>query len=230
MNNEFSKTGDGLGTETNAPRRDLFWIGSCVAITALATVLRFADLALKPLHHDEGVNGFFLTNLFRNGDYKYDPANYHGPTLYYIALVFTKLFRLNTISIRASVAIFGVATVVLCFYLRRYIGTAGSLFAALFLSLSPGMVFISRYFIHETFFVFLSLALVVSILLFIEKRPAGFVSVFWITLILLVCFLPPVINLPKAIGLATPTSIWSFRLGLFFLEAVLVFFVVRMLA
>ena len=43
-------------------------------------------LALKPLHHDEGVNGFFLTNLFRDGVYKYDPANYHGPTLYYIAL------------------------------------------------------------------------------------------------------------------------------------------------
>src|SRR5690348_6426309 len=104
-------------SEVDASRRDLFWIGSCVAIAALAAVLRFADLALKPLHHDEGVNGFFLTNLFRNGDYKYDPANYHGPTLYYIALVFSKLFGLNTISIRASVAIFGVAMVVLCFYL-----------------------------------------------------------------------------------------------------------------
>src|ERR1051325_10472802 len=106
--------------------RDWFWFASCGAITLLAAILRFVALSLKPLHHDEGVNGFFLTNLFRNGDYKYDPANYHGPTLYYIALVFAKLFGLETVPVRASVAIWGVLIVVLCFYLRPYIGKAGA--------------------------------------------------------------------------------------------------------
>ena len=87
------------------------WLLSCAVITVVATFLRFYMLALKPLHHDEGVNGFFLTNLFRDGVYKYDPANYHGPTLYYISLAFTKVFGLETIPIRASVAIFGVLIV-----------------------------------------------------------------------------------------------------------------------
>src|SRR6185295_912080 len=106
---------------------------------------------MKPLHHDEGVNGFFLMDLFRKGEYHYDPANYHGPTLYYIALAFSKIFdnEMNTTTIRASVAGWGVLIVVLCSYLRRYIGKTGSLFAALFVAVSPGMVFISRYFIHE---------------------------------------------------------------------------------
>jgi len=40
-----------------------------------------------PLHHDEGVNGNFLVRLVREGAYNYDPANYHGPTLYYFAAV-----------------------------------------------------------------------------------------------------------------------------------------------
>lgn len=71
---------------------DRFWFLSCFLITAIATFLRFFWLGLKPLHHDEGVNGFFLTTLFRDGVYKYDPANYHGPTLYYIALAFAKVF------------------------------------------------------------------------------------------------------------------------------------------
>jgi len=54
---------------TTPPDRDWLWLGSCVAITVLATALRFIALDLKPFHHDEGVNGFFLTELFRKGTY-----------------------------------------------------------------------------------------------------------------------------------------------------------------
>src|SRR3954468_22262744 len=89
------------------PARDWLWLGSCAAITVLATALRFIALDLKPFHHDEGVNGFFLTDLVRKGTYHYDPANYHGPTLYYIALAFAKVFGLETIPVRSSVAIWG---------------------------------------------------------------------------------------------------------------------------
>src|SRR5687768_4686676 len=175
---------------SEATRRDALWIVSCVLITAVASFLRFFWLELKPLHHDEGVNGWFLTTLFNDGAYKYDPANYHGPTLYYISLFFAEVFGLNTISVRSSVAIWGVLIVILAFFLRRYIGNIGSLFAALFLALSPGMVYISRYFIHEMFFVFLSFALVLSILLFVEKRRAGAIAIAWTALILVVCFIP----------------------------------------
>ena len=106
---------------------DKVWLACGVVITALAATVRFYDLALKPLHHDEGVNGFFLTTLFREGAYKYDPANYHGPTLYYIALAFAKVSGLETTTVRASVAVFGVLTVVLVLYLKKYLGSIGSL-------------------------------------------------------------------------------------------------------
>lgn len=205
------------------------WYVSCILITAIATFLRFVLLTLKPLHHDEGVNGWFLTNLFRDGQYKYDPANYHGPTLYYISLAFAKVFGLETYSIRGSVAVWGVLVVVLTFFLRRYIGTIGSLCAALFLALSPGMVFISRYFIHEMFFVFLSLAIVVSVVFFIEKRRAGSFAIAWTALILLVCFLPSTLKLAAALGGENETSVWAFRAGFFIIQAVLVGLVIRML-
>lgn len=209
---------------------DRAWLICGILITAIAAILRFYDLALKPLHHDEGVNGFFLTTLFRDGSYHYDPANYHGPTLYYIALAFSKVFGLETIPARASVAIFGVLTVVLALYLKRYIGRIGSLIAALFIALSPGLVFISRYFIHETFFVFLSLGLVIAVLLFMENRPVGFGAVFWIVLLLLVCFLPSTLNLANVIARSSgENTIWMYR-GIFFvIEVVLVYFIVRLL-
>ncbi len=216
-------------TIENNERVDYIWLISCVLVTAIASFLRFFRLELKPLHHDEGVNGYFLTTLFRSGEYKYDPANYHGPDLYYIALAFTKAFGLNTLSIRGSVAVFGILTVVLAFFLKKYIGKTGSLFAALFLALSPGMVYISRYFIHEILFVFFSFGIVIAILFFIEKRKAGIGAIVWTSLLLLICFLPSALNLANVLGGENEPVVWLLRVAFFLVEASLVFFVVKML-
>ena len=214
---------------TESHRADLVWIASCVLITATATLLRFFWLTLKPLHHDEGVNGWFLTTLFEKGEYKYDPANYHGPTLYYISLGFANVFGLNTTSVRASVAVWGVLIVVLAFFLRKYIGRVGSLCAALFLALSPGMVYISRYFIHEMFFVFLSLGVVLAVVYFIDRQRPGIFAIAWTVLLLLVCFLPSTLIYASKLGGQNMTAVWSFRAGFFIIEAVLVALVIRML-
>jgi uncharacterized protein (TIGR03663 family) len=198
-----------------------FLVGAGI-VTFVAIFLRFFLLELKPLHHDEGVNGHFLIKLFRDGVYQYDPSNYHGPTLYYISLAFTKLFGLETFSIRASVAIFGVLIVCLAFYLRKYIGTVGSLSAAAMLALSPGMVYISRYFIHEISFVFFSFAYMVGVLYFIEKREVGIVATATCSLLLLICFFPLPFTFAESLG-----GNMSIRLGFFILEAILVFLLMR---
>ena len=217
-------------TEDPKPKNtDFIWLIGCLAVTAIAAFWRFWQLELKPLHHDEGVNSFFLTTLFREGVYKYDPANYHGPDLYYFALAAAKMFGLNTYSIRGSVAIFGVLTVVLAFFLKDYIGKIGSLAAGLFIALSPGMVYISRYFIHEILFVFFSFGIVLGVLYFIEKRKAGVWAIAAMTLLLLVCFLPTALNLAGTIGKGNESFIWALRLGLFAVEAVLVFLIMRMI-
>lgn len=219
-----------LANGARSPKlEDRFWLLGCLIVTAAAVFLRFYDLTLKPMHHDEGVNGYFLTTLFREGVYKYDPSNYHGPTLYYISLAFSKVFGLETFSVRASVAVFGVLLVVMMFFLRRYIGTVGALAAGIFLALSPGMVYISRYFIHEIFFVFCSLGIVFGVLFFIEGRKPGSLAVASMAIVLLVCFLPPALNLVSVFNLQNPSAVWMMRLGLFALEAVLVFLVMRML-
>ena len=76
--------------------------------------LRFYDLPLKPLHHDEGVNALFLTSLVNPPhSYRYDPANYHGPTLYYFGWASAALLGLTTVAMRAVTAVAGLATVLL---------------------------------------------------------------------------------------------------------------------
>ena len=210
-------------------RPDYLWLAGAAIVTAIAAFLRFFWLELKPFHHDEGVNGFFLTNLVRDGIYKYDPANYHGPTLYYIALPFAKLFGLETIPMRVSVAIFGVLTVVLALYLWRYIGKTASIFAALFIALSPGLAFISRYFIHEIFFVFLSLAIVVAIILFIERREAGPGAVVWMALLLLVCFIPSAFNIAGYLGGGSEAAVWTLRVVLLLVDAAIVYYLLTVM-
>jgi len=209
----------------------LLWTIICLMVTAVAVFWRFWDLTLKPLHHDEGVNGHFLITLFRDGIYKYDPSNYHGPTLYYITLAFTKVFgnELETFTVRASVGVFGVLMVVMVLFLRKYIGTVGSLCAALFVALSPGMVYISRYFIHEIFFVFCGLGIVLGVLYFIEGRKPGILAVVSMTFLLLVCFVPPIMNVGYLVDENSPTLLWIMRIGVLAIESFLVFLVMRML-
>jgi predicted membrane-bound mannosyltransferase len=209
--------------------RDTVWLACSAGIVALAAFLRFFMLGLKPFHHDEGVNGFFLTTLFKDGIYKYQPDNYHGPTLYYISLAFAKVFGLETVPVRLSMSIFGVLMVVLCLYLKRYIGRTGTLVAALFLALSPGMVFISRYFIHEIFFVFLGLAVVVSVLLFMEKREAGPGAIAWMSVLLFTALSPFALRLAKFIGGDNESALFFFRLAFFLADIGLVYYLIRRL-
>jgi uncharacterized protein (TIGR03663 family) len=158
-----------------------WWI-AVGAIFAIAAFLRLYHLELVPLHHDEGVNGNFLISLVRENRYKYDPANYHGPTLYYITAVIPWIIKilfgpaardsygLTTFVIRLIPVLFGLGTIILVFLLRRRLGTIATLCAALFLAISPGAVYLSRYYIHETLFVFFTLGIVVAALRFWETR------------------------------------------------------------
>ena len=154
--------------ELGVPSGDGWWWGSLIVLLA-AALLRLIFLTQKPLHHDEGVNGMFLVNLFRTGYYHYDPSNYHGPSLYYLAVIPTAINNvfhwghgLSTFAIRFVTASFGVGVVWLMLCLRRYLGSAASLAAAAFATVSPGFVFFSRYFIHEILFVFFSLGVIVA--------------------------------------------------------------------
>jgi uncharacterized protein (TIGR03663 family) len=163
-----------------------------IAVLAVAALLRLYALDLKPMHHDEGVNGFFLEKLVRAFDYRYDPTNYHGPTLYFLTLPVNLVWGtaasvwagslswdavvrsgLDDRALRLLTALFGIGTVALVLTLRRYLGAVGALAAAALVAVSPGAVYYSRYFIHETLFVFFTLGVVVAALRFYETGRAA---------------------------------------------------------
>jgi uncharacterized protein (TIGR03663 family) len=175
------KTSVTVSSEQRAAMSERVWRLSAAAILFVGAFLRLFNLSLVPLHHDEGVNGNFLVTLVREGKYFYDPQNYHGPTLYYFSALIPWVVRffggkaaadtygLTTFNIRFITAAFGIATILLALMLRKRLGSMGALSAAALIAISPGAVYLSRYFIHESLFVFFMLGIVVTALKYYDS-------------------------------------------------------------
>ena len=118
-------------------------------IIALAAFLRFFLLGMKPPHFDEGINGWFVDQMVKNGFYKYDPTNYHGPLHFYVLFLSQTLFGRNLWALRLPVVLVSISCVWLTLKFEPFVGRMVSRIAALAMAVSPGFVFYGRYSIHE---------------------------------------------------------------------------------
>ena len=120
-----------------------------------ALAFRIPNLETRPLHNDEAVNATKVAELWQNGQYRYDPDEYHGPTLHYATVPFLWLSgakgpnELRDGTLRWATVFFGAGLILLLPLFSGGIQRPALLWAALFIAVSPAMVFYSRYFIHE---------------------------------------------------------------------------------
>src|SRR5437868_305995 len=112
-----------------------------------ALALRVPKLATRPLHNDEAVNAIKVTELWQHGRYVYDPDEYHGPTLHYATLPFLWLSgapnsdELHDATLRLAPVVFGVGLIFLLLLFADGLGRQAAAWAALFIAISPAMVF-----------------------------------------------------------------------------------------
>jgi uncharacterized protein (TIGR03663 family) len=137
-----------------------WFVPAFLALLVLAAALRLPDLSLRPLHNDEAVNAVKFRGLWDKNNYRYDPDEFHGPTLPYFTLPAAWLNpsrNFNDFSettFRTVTVAFGLGLILLLLLLTRDLGRAEVLWAAVFTAVSPAMVFYSRYYIHEMLLVF----------------------------------------------------------------------------
>ena len=136
----------------------------------LALVLRFLFLDLKLLHHDEAIHAYFSYNLLTSGKYIYDPS-YHGPLLYYLTSGMFSLFGDSDIVARILPSLFGALIVPLVYFIYKlgYLDHKQALVAALFIAVSPDMVYFSRFLRHDIFQLFFVTLLVVALLWYLNR-------------------------------------------------------------
>ncbi|MEY2565107.1 MAG: hypothetical protein QOH88_3300 [Verrucomicrobiota bacterium] len=130
----------------------------------LAAVLRLLLLGMKPPHFDEGINGWFVDQMVKNGFYRYDPTNYHGPLHFYILFLSEALFGRNLWALRLPVVLASIFCVQLTLKFEPFVGRNVSRLAAFAMAVSPGFVFYGRYSIHEVWLQLFSMLFILGIL------------------------------------------------------------------
>ncbi len=139
-------------------------------IFLLGIFLRFYTLDLKLFHHDEAIHAWFSYRLMTEGIYSYEPM-YHGPFLYYVTAGMFKLFGDADLIARILPAILGVAIIPLIYWIYRlgYLDRRQTLVAALFIAVSPSMVYFSRFLRHDIFQLFFTVLILAALLAYAER-------------------------------------------------------------
>ena len=151
-----------------SPAACVFFL-AMTGILAVAAVLRLVDLGNRPMHCDEAVHGVKFGRLLEQGEYTYNPQEYHGPSLNYLTLPVARWVSAERITqvtethLRLVPAFFGILLVGLPWLVRKELGYAEAAFAAALTAVSPAMVFYSRYYIQEMLLVCFTFASMVAL-------------------------------------------------------------------
>jgi uncharacterized protein (TIGR03663 family) len=131
-----------------------------------ALAFRLPRLDLRPMHADEANQAVKFGDLLERGEYRFDPQDHHGPTLYYLTLPAAwaagdkTLADLDETVLRLVPAVFGAALLVLLLLLAGGLPRQAILAAAVLAAVSPALTYYSRFYIQETLLVFFLAALI----------------------------------------------------------------------
>lgn len=131
-----------------------WWFTGLILLFAL--FVRLHRLDHRVMHGDEANQAVKTGVLLETGEYRFDPQDHHGPTLYYLTLPFawlkgeTTLAALTERTVRTVPVTAGVLVVVLGVLLAAPAGRTAANGTALLLAVAPAGVYFSRYYIQET--------------------------------------------------------------------------------
>ena len=145
------------------------WILVAIVIVAAAAVTRLWDLGSRSYNHDEAIHAWESWKLYTGQGYVHSPI-YHGPFLYHVTALIYFLFGHSDYTGRLSAAIFSIATVIIVFFLRRWLGRRGTLVAAALVVISPALLYYGRFIRHDVYSVFFTLLMFLGILRYLERR------------------------------------------------------------
>ena len=131
----------------------------------LAFVFRYWDLDQRAMHHDESLHALYSWYIassdgFFGSGYKHDPMM-HGPLQIELTALIFRLFGDNEYSARMLYALCGSFIVVIPYFLRARLTNLGAIFAGIMLTISPTMMYFSRFARNDILVALLTLSLVV---------------------------------------------------------------------
>ncbi len=139
-----------------------------ILLILLAFVLRVYDVGARAISHDESLHTTYSYNLYNGAGFRHDPLM-HGPLLFHLTALSYFIFGPSDFSARFPVVLLGVGVVAMLWWARPWLGKLGAFLAAAMLTLSPTMLFHSRYIRHDMYAIFFALAVIILIYQYIQK-------------------------------------------------------------
>lgn len=133
-----------------------------------AVIFRVVRLDVRPVHHDEANQALKFGDLLERGEYRFDPKDHHGPSLYYLTLPAAglaggkSLAELGETNLRIVPALAGAGLLLFFLLYSGGLTREAALAAAVLAAISPAMTYYSRFYIQETLLVFFLAGLVAA--------------------------------------------------------------------
>lgn len=110
----------------------------------IAILSRFLGLGDRPMSHDESLHTYFSYLLSEGQGYQHNPMM-HGPLQFHLIALSYFLFGSSDYVSRIPAATFGVLAIASFGLWRRYLGRLGAIFGAVLFTISPFLLYYTRY-------------------------------------------------------------------------------------
>ncbi len=140
-----------------------------VVTVAVAFLLRMHDLGVRALHHDESLHAVYSWRLFQGQGYTHDPMM-HGPFQFHANALMMFLFGDNDVTVRLTAVLCGTGLVILAYFLRAELGRWGAMALAVLFTISPALLYFSRFTREDIYFGFFTTLMIVGLLGYARTR------------------------------------------------------------
>lgn len=145
------------------------WLeASFLGLLLLALGLRLWELDGRAMHYDEAIHLYYAWRLSNLEEYIHAPWM-HGPFQIEFTALILRLLGDTNFTARLGYVLFGSALVGLPYFLRDHLGRAGALLTGLMLTVSPAMLYFSRFGRNDIIMAFWATALLVLVWRYIHE-------------------------------------------------------------
>jgi predicted membrane-bound mannosyltransferase/sugar lactone lactonase YvrE len=152
-----------------------------ILIILIAIITRFYDLESRAMSHDESLHTYYSWRFKEFQDYRHTPLM-HGPFQFHLIAFSYFVFGDSDASARIPYAFIGVASILLMYVFRKWLGRWGAIIAMALMLVSPYMLYYQRYVRNEAIVVFLGMLMFLSVFEYFEYREPRWLLLLAVTL------------------------------------------------
>ncbi len=167
-----AQTGETILLESH--RHDSFFTiehGAYLLLGIVSLIAHLWGLGDRALHHDEVLHATYSWYIYVGRSYIHDPL-LHGPFLYYFGALIYFLFGDTDFTARLGAGLFGTVLTLLPFLVRRELGRPAALMAAVYLLISPVVLYVGRFIRHDIYAMVFEVLVFVAIVRYGSTRQA----------------------------------------------------------